>query len=895
MERATVPAPAPQDPPFGDGLGERRLNLDPAGAEALELLCIRPELAAVPSFEFALRERVSRLAAFRPAGYARVRGVERIGDGATLAVVSERVEGVRLSDLLFRAELQQISLDINSALWLLRQLVPAAALLHEHADTSIAHGALGPERLIVTAAGRVVVVEYVLGAALEQLRFSQERYWSELRIPLPRAVGLPRLDRRADVTALGAVALSLILGRQLREDEYPARVEEVLASTWAVSARGGFEPLPAGLRGWIGRALQLDSRTAFASAVEARDELEKVLDTESVASPASLQAFLARCGLTSEAAQPQTATRTPPAVAPPVQRAAATTAPARTTLPAAPGTATPAASRVSAAEPRPMAVAPQTAAPPPSRVSAAAPRPTAVTPPTAAPSRAAAPPPASRPAGAPAGTAPRAATPAVAPPSSSPAGAAPLRPAVAASPVPRPVTVATPPSSANTARPPQPGAAPFTAVRAANPQPAAAPATAAAAPLRANPGGAPVSTLIPSAAPAAAGPVLPKVATAPVAPKTSPPAAPPVATAPDPLRPAAPPAMPEKTNEAAAPTFGMEPPQPELNLFAEEQKPAKRRWPVFVTAALVLAAIAAGGILFGRHFIAPPPAPVTTGSLVVTTSPGGVEAFIDGERRGTTPLTLTLPAGTHVLELRGVGEPRRIPLTIAAGAQISQYLELTPATAVPVTGQLQIRTDPPGAQVTVDEVPQGVSPLTVGDLAPGEHTVVLESPLGTVKQIVVIESGVTASLVVPMAAPANVPVSGWVAVSAPVDMQLFEQGRLIGSSQSERIMVSAGRHEIEIVNETLGYRTTRVVQVAPGKVAAVKVEMPMGTIALNAVPWAEVWIDGKLVGETPIGNLPVPVGPHEIVFRHPELGEQRHATTVTLTGPARLSVDLRKQ
>ena len=57
----------------------------------------------------------------------------------------------------------------------------------------------------------------------------------------------------------------------------------------------------------------------------------------------------------------------------------------------------------------------------------------------------------------------------------------------------------------------------------------------------------------------------------------------------------------------------------------------------------------------------------------------------------------------------------------------------------------------------------------------------------------------------------------------------------------------------------------------------------------------EVWIDGERVGETPIGNVAVPIGPHEVVFRHPELGEQVVRTTVTLAAPARLSVDLRKR
>ena len=45
----------------------------------------------------------------------------------------------------------------------------------------------------------------------------------------------------------------------------------------------------------------------------------------------------------------------------------------------------------------------------------------------------------------------------------------------------------------------------------------------------------------------------------------------------------------------------------------------------------------------------------------------------------------------------------------------------------------------------------------------------------------------------------------------------------------------------------------------------------------------------------PGGNLQVPIGPHDVVFRHPDLGEQHHAVSVTLTAPARLSVDLRKK
>jgi hypothetical protein len=107
--------------------------------------------------------------------------------------------------------------------------------------------------------------------------------------------------------------------------------------------------------------------------------------------------------------------------------------------------------------------------------------------------------------------------------------------------------------------------------------------------------------------------------------------------------------------------------------------------------------------------------------------------------------------------------------------------------------------------------------------------------------------------------------------------------------------VPAGSHQLEIVSDAIGYRATKTVLVSGGKTSTLKIEFPKGTIALNAIPWADVWIDGEKVGETPIGNLAVTVGTHEIIFRHPQFGEQRQVANVTLTAPARVSVDLRKQ
>jgi hypothetical protein len=321
---------------------------------------------------------------------------------------------------------------------------------------------------------------------------------------------------------------------------------------------------------------------------------------------------------------------------------------------------------------------------------------------------------------------------------------------------------------------------------------------------------------------------------------------------------------------------------------------AMSRRSIVVAAAVILVALAGGGIVAARRYaFAGGVAATGTGTLTVNSNPTGAQVVVDGESKGVTPTTVTLQAGTHALELRGVGEPRTMSVAVTSGAQLSQYIEL--ANGPSTMGKLQIRTEPPGAQVTIDALPRGTSPITIGNLDPGEHAVVLTSDAGSVTQSVTIEAGTTSSLVVPLAVREASPQSGWISVSSPVDVQLFENGRLLGSSQTDRIMVPSGSHQIDLVNDTLGYRMTRSLQVTPGKVASLAVKLPMGSVAINAIPWAEVWIDGNKAGETPIGNLPATIGTHEIVFRNPEFGEKLQVVTVTLTAPARLSVDMRKK
>jgi hypothetical protein len=136
-------------------------------------------------------------------------------------------------------------------------------------------------------------------------------------------------------------------------------------------------------------------------------------------------------------------------------------------------------------------------------------------------------------------------------------------------------------------------------------------------------------------------------------------------------------------------------------------------------------------------------------------------------------------------------------------------------------------------------------------------------------------------------------VAGLLSVSAPVPMHVYARGRLVGTTEAETIMLPVGTHELTLESTAVGYQARRNVTVQAGRTTTLRLEPPSGTLHVNAVPWADVSIDNRRVGETPIGNYQIPIGSHHVVFSHPQLGERRTTVFVTLKGPARLSMDMR--
>jgi hypothetical protein len=242
---------------------------------------------------------------------------------------------------------------------------------------------------------------------------------------------------------------------------------------------------------------------------------------------------------------------------------------------------------------------------------------------------------------------------------------------------------------------------------------------------------------------------------------------------------------------------------------------------------------------------------------------------------------------------------RRVP--IAAGPSIApppqqerQQIIGTGGGEDMTKGELIIRTQPPGGLVIVDGQPRGPAPVSLSALEAGGHDVTVQSRGGSVRHRVNVAGGEITSLVIPLPAAGAAPPSGYLVVRAPVELHIFDGEELVGTSAMDRLRLSTGTHELELRNDALGYRRTDIVKIAASKVTTLRPSIPNGTLAVNATPWAEVWIDGERAGETPLGNLALPAGSHQVRLRHPELGERTVTTVIKVGQPARVSVDMRR-
>jgi hypothetical protein len=205
----------------------------------------------------------------------------------------------------------------------------------------------------------------------------------------------------------------------------------------------------------------------------------------------------------------------------------------------------------------------------------------------------------------------------------------------------------------------------------------------------------------------------------------------------------------------------------------------------------------------------------------------------------------------------------RAPATPSAPGTVT--IESVPGDTVLINGEpagatpLQLRLD---ADVRSLRIVSG-APVATSGRAPAEG-----APPGRTPRRADSEGG----------SPASRP--GGIRLLSDIELTVMRGGDVLGNSSAGAITLPAGVHQIELVNAALGFRETQSVTVAAGQERTIQVTLPTGTVSFNAQPWAQVSIDGASVGETPLANVPITIGTHEVVFRHPDLGERRESIVV---------------
>jgi hypothetical protein len=975
-----------------DGLGRRSLSFDRETGEMLERAHVQPELAA---FESLIRERVARLTSFEDERFARPDRVERDAATGELTVLAEFITGSRLSDLLEATADASIVPGVDVALGYLLESLPALSLLH---NAGLTHGLIDASRTVLTPDGQFVFLDPSFGSAVERLNLSRLRLWHRFGVASPAGDGAVHFDAAADISQVTLGGVALILGRNLRLDEYPEALPSLLMEVIEVAQIRGTSAFATGLQRFLQRSLPIPGRRPYATADEAvndvrqlvrreigvdvcrqavidfaaqmdgeiagdvtdsdpsRDslsahrnpaahsprvpELDEFLDSfespdqadAEVSSPAAdtldddtIETELSFDSLDTESdveredyvgrhdrerhdREPQGERENEIYDLPPLdevmasENILATTASAVHEFPdidSSPSDVHEETVVEDLADSLKTVETPEETPQEPSHEESV-PSESIEEPPVVA-----------------------AAEPAAKEVEYPPAP-------IIDAPIAETVEVAA--AAVETVVEPQLSVAEPSEVAAAEPEPEAEPEKDSASSRRRK-----------RQQQKSARARKDKLRSTASGQKTPPPPAP----TPEPARPANPSGWLVSPQRAAqfeppVPIHQPAPPPPPPPPVRQAPIPAVPSFvptPVGAMPQPVYPSQVVTGSTYGTSSaqspaspgpLAPPtpvqPSPQPSGQVKIKAdAPSGftprrsahediAPVHVPAERYGT----LGLGHGDAIVE----EEARSFPWKLAAiavavagiaifvgrtylpgrtavpgepGAQVEAPAATSPSTAAPPIdvdtpippgrGRLVIQTQPPGVKVQLDRKAVGETPLKL-DVAPGRHILTFQTTGGEIVKSVRAAVGKTETLDVPV-------FSGWVAVFAPIVLQVAADGRSIGTTEQSRLMLPPGRHQLTLTNKELGYSAVEQVDIEPGEVKSVNVN-PRGTVNLNAVPWAEVWLDGQKLGDTPLAGTPVSLGQREFVFKNPQFGEKKVSATIKAGANSPVTVDFSK-
>jgi hypothetical protein len=251
-----------------------------------------------------------------------------------------------------------------------------------------------------------------------------------------------------------------------------------------------------------------------------------------------------------------------------------------------------------------------------------------------------------------------------------------------------------------------------------------------------------------------------------------------------------------------------------------------------------------------------------TGNIYVTSNPSGASVTLDRSQTATTPYTFAnIPVGTHEVSVYYSGyQTFYTSVNVNNGQTTNINAVLSPVIS---SGTLSVSSNPSGAAVYVDNLYRGTTSTTVGNLAPGQHSVRLSKAgyqdwTGTVS----ISAGAITYLN-PTLIVDQQPIYGTASITTiPSGANVYANGQYVGQTPSNGPLyftqVVPGTYSVLISKS--GYQDyTANVQVQAGqnydyRVTLTPVSNPTtGSIAISSSPsGAEVYLNNVFKGLSPI-------------------------------------------
>jgi formylglycine-generating enzyme required for sulfatase activity len=274
------------------------------------------------------------------------------------------------------------------------------------------------------------------------------------------------------------------------------------------------------------------------------------------------------------------------------------------------------------------------------------------------------------------------------------------------------------------------------------------------------------------------------------------------------------------------------------------------------------------------------------GRLDVRSALDDIEVFIDGDAAGSAPgLVEDIPRGPHIFEFR---KYRYFPLQQEIeieGLGRSQAVEVD---LEPAWGQMQISSVPEGADVLIDGLRVGNTPLTTEVLETGSQLSIAKRGYKTWEKQVSVKAGTieTYPAIELVVADGTVDVS-----TSPAGAHVRVDGEFRGTTPVSVDLSPLTEHRVELFLE--GYRkAVRTVQTEPEGQSSLALDLVpiIGRIRLSLTPPdAEVLVDGR-IREPGSQTLALTARDHELTVR--KAGYETRTQTITPRAELDQSLDI---